>query len=321
MKLSVIVPTYRRPELLKRCLTSLCHQQIDRTLYEVIVVTDGPDAETRMIVESEAAKTEVSLRYLALPQKKGPAAARNLGWQSARGSLVLFTDDDCIPAESWISSFHKASGDKELAAFTGRVIVPVSSRPTDFEKNTKGLETAEFITANCACSIQALQLTGGFDERFTMAWREDSDLEFELLKAGIPIRKVESAVVTHPVRKAPWGVSLKEQKKGIFNALLYKKFPELYRQKIQSGISWNYVWIITAFSAGVLAFVSGNGQTGFYLLLIWFALTAEFIYRRLKGTSRSLSHVGEMILTSLAIPFLSLYWQLYGAIKYRVVFL
>jgi glycosyltransferase involved in cell wall biosynthesis len=321
MKLSVIVPTFRRPELLKRCLLALCNQQFEKTAYEIIVVTDGPDAETRMIVESEAAKTEVSLRCFALPEKKGPAAARNLGWQSARGRLILFTDDDCIPSTIWISSFYEVADGRELAAFTGKVNVPISDAPTDFEKNTQGLETAEFITANCACTIKALQLTGGFDERFTMAWREDSDLEFKLLKAGISILRVESAVVTHPVRKAPWGVSLKEQKKGIFNALLYKKFPELYREKIQSGIAWNYIWIIVSFSAGVLALATGHATTGFYFLMIWFGLTAEFINRRLKGTSRSWSHVGEMILTSLAIPFLSLYWQLYGAIKYRVVFL
>ena len=71
-----------------------------------------------------------------------------------------------------------------------------------------------------------------------MAWREDSDLEFRLLQQGIPIWRLQNALVIHPVRKASWGVSLKEQKKGMFNALLYKKYPGLYRKKIQPRPGW-----------------------------------------------------------------------------------
>jgi hypothetical protein len=50
-------------------------------------------------------------------------------------------------------------------------------------------------------------------------------------------------------------------------------------------------------------------------------LTAIFILRRLKGTSRKWSHVLEMIFTSTAIPFLSLYWRWYGSVKYKTFFL
>lgn len=65
----------------------------------------------------------------------------------------------------------------------------------------------------------------GFDERFKAAWREDSDLHFKFLEHNIPINKSEKAVVCHPERKASWGVSVSEQKKSLYNALLYKKHP------------------------------------------------------------------------------------------------
>src|SRR5690606_228568 len=99
---------------------------------------------------------------------------------------------------------------------------------------------ADFVTANCACTRAALERVHGFDEAFTMAWREDSDLEFRFINQRVPIRFVQQAVVTHPVRKASWGVSLKEQKKSMFNALLYKKYPSLYREKIMKRPLWNY---------------------------------------------------------------------------------
>ena len=67
---------------------------------------------------------------------------------------------------------------------------------------------------------------GGFDERFPEAWREDSDLQFTLLEQGYTIKPAPQAVVTHPVRPAPWGVGLKMQRKSQFEALLYKKHPQ-----------------------------------------------------------------------------------------------
>src|SRR5205085_6758012 len=51
----------------------------------------------------------------------------------------------------------------------------------------------------------------GFDERFTSAWREDSDLHFRLLEQEACIRKVPEAVVVHPVRPAPWAESRSEE--------------------------------------------------------------------------------------------------------------
>ena len=74
---------------------------------------------------------------------------------------------------------------RELDAATGRVIVPLPTcRPTDYERDAAGLAKAEFVTANCFCRRSVLAAIGGFDARFTAAWREDSDLQFTLLEHG-----------------------------------------------------------------------------------------------------------------------------------------
>lgn len=315
--ISIIIPSYRRPALLARCIAALRDQRFPRNLYEIIVVSDGPDASTAAIASSFPGRPLV--RYHALRQKRGPAAARNAGWQMAEGRLILFTDDDCIPARFWIDAFWNAwcrhlSGP---VAFTGQVLVPCPPVPTDYEKNISWLEQAEFVTANCACTKTALQLVGGFDEAFTLAWREDSDLQFRLLQQGIPIRFIQQAVVTHPVRKAVWGISLKEQKKTMYNALLYKKHPYLFRTRIKRHPFWNYYGMTLLAFLGLLSAVAGLIHVVILAFSGWFVLLIAFIAKRLKGTSHSLDHVAEMVITSILIPFLAVYWTLYGSYKFK----
>lgn len=324
IKISVIIPTFRRPLLLIKCLGQLAQQHFSKCEYEVIVVTDGPDEETsNVITDVSNQHKNFNVSCLSLAEKKGPAAARNKGVENARGQLIVFTDDDCLPQRSWLVAYwhsYVLMGLTE-AAFTGQTIVPYSQRPTDYEKNIAHLQTAEFITANCAISKTAFQKLGGFDEAFLTAWREDSDLHFKLLEALIPVKRVHGAFVTHPVRKAKWGVSLKEQKKSLFNALLYKKHSRLYKEKINVNPLWNYYAMILFFSLFLTSIINAWLVAGAVFFVIWFALVIEFTLRRLKSTSKKASHIFEMIITSALIPFLSVFWTLYGSFKYKILLL
>jgi GT2 family glycosyltransferase len=199
--------------------------------------------------------------------------------------------------------------------------VPCPDKPTDHEKNTAELEKAEFVTANCACTKSVLESINGFDESFSMAWREDSDLEFKLLGQAIPILYVQSARVTHPVRGAGWGISLKEQKKSMYNVLLYKKHPKLFRRKIYKGPFWNYYAIVILAVTALVAFFRGAPLVGTTAGAGWAILTTSFIIKRLKGASLSFRHITEMIVTSMLIPFLSLFWTWYGAFRFKTFFL
>jgi len=302
-------------------LHALDLQVIDHQLFEVIVVSDGPDAATQFCVDNCRSEFSFDLLYKPLPKKAGPAAARNLGWQHANADLIAFTDDDTLPEPIWLKAVLQSYQGEEYIAYSGRVIVPLPENPTDYELNTAGLETAEFITANCACTKKALELVEGFDERFRMAWREDSDLEFKLLLNNVPIHKLHEAVIIHPVRKAPFGVSIKEQKKGMFNALLFKKYPSLYREKIQPHPVWNYYAMLGLVCTGLLGILEGSELVAYVAFGGFTMLWLQFLRKRLQRTSHSTAHILEMAYTSLVIPFVSVYWQIYGAIKYRVYFL
>ena len=87
---SVVIPTYRRPELLmQRALPSALTQTL-RDL-EVIVVVDGPDPATEAAL---AQVTDSRLRVLVLPQPSGGSVARNAGVEAARAPWIALLDDD-----------------------------------------------------------------------------------------------------------------------------------------------------------------------------------------------------------------------------------
>jgi GT2 family glycosyltransferase len=282
---SVVVPTCGRPDLLERCLAALERQTLARSEYEIIVADD------------------TALR-------SGPAAARNRGWREAQAPVVAFTDDDTVPDAGWLES-GLAVIRRGADAAVGRTLMPLSEPPTDYERNESGLERAEFITANCFVRRYVLQELGGFDESFRMPWREDSDLHFRLLEGGYRIARADAALVVHPVRPAPWGVSLRQQKKVVFDALLFRKHPRLYRERIRAAPRWDYYLIVLCLALSPLSWIA---------FAFWAGLTGRFIAHRLDGTSKAPKHVAEMIVTSILIPPLSVFWRLVGALRYRVAF-
>jgi glycosyltransferase involved in cell wall biosynthesis len=321
IRLSVVIPTFRRPELLKRCLSALATQTIDPSLYEIIVVDDGASLDTWKTVRAAAATVPMpAIRYLAAPSRRGPAAARNLGWRAARGTIIAFTDDDCVPSRDWLAEGSAMFLDPGVSGSWGRIVVPLSERPTDHELNTKGLERSPCATANCFYQKNALASVGGFDERFTSAWREDSDLQFTLLERGRRLLPCERAIVVHPARPAPWGISLRQQRNNLFNALLFHKHPRLYRT-LQPHPPWRYYGTVAALVTTAAAAVASSPLWALGGVAVWTGLTADFCRRRLQETTRRPGHVVEMIVTSALIPPLAVFWRLRGALRYRTFFL
>ncbi|MHB8600138.1 MAG: glycosyltransferase family 2 protein [Ktedonobacteraceae bacterium] len=323
---SVVVPTYRRPDLLRRCLRALIAQDYAATAYEVIIVDDAACDETRQMVECYAelvSECGNTLRYIAVTGNHGPAIARNIGWRAASSDIIAFTDDDCIPAPNWlmvgVKAFHQTG--KDITGVSGRIIVPLAGIPTDYERNAAHLETSEFVTANCFYRRSCLTAVGGFDERFTAAWREDSDLFFALLQRNATLVYEPDAIVVHPLRPAQWGVSLSQQRKSMFNALLYKKHPSLYRQKIQATPPWHYYLILAALLTIVGGTTGKFPRLTFFAACLWLLLTGRFCLHRLHHTSSTRSHRAEMLYTSILIPPIAIYWRLRGVLKFRVFFL
>src|SRR5512138_3404025 len=155
IRVSVVVPTYKRPQLLRKCLQALTKQDYPPAEYEFIVVDDAGAQETRSLVESfmetgpasgitPEADPCPSLVYAAATQTQGPAAARNLGWRMARGEIIAFTDDDCLPEPDWLKE-GVAALKEDFAGVSGQVVVPLSEPPTDYERNVSRLSECDFV--------------------------------------------------------------------------------------------------------------------------------------------------------------------------------
>lgn len=322
--ISVVMPTFRRPDLLERCLRALMAQSLEPSCVEILVVDDGREDRIRALVGRIAAEAGApAIRYLRPTHGRGPAAARNAGWRAATAPLVAFTDDDTCPDREWLRHGLTAMQDHpDWVAAAGRVRVPTAAgvAPTDHELMTRGLETAEFVTANAFVRAAALARVDGFDERFLRAWREDSDLQFRLQAIG-DVGRIDAAVVWHPVRPERWGVSLRQQRNVFFDALLYRKHPRLYRQRVRPVPPWDYYTIVALSVAAAAAAAAGSGGAAALLLASALLLMLRIALRRLRRTSRRPTHIAEMLLTSAAIPFLSVYWRLRGALHFRTLFL
>ncbi|WP_367399096.1 glycosyltransferase [Burkholderia multivorans] len=318
LPVSVVVPTYRRPDLLEKCLRALLAQAFPAGAYEIVVCDDEPGARTEELVyrlADEAGAHGPALRYLPITATQGPAAARNAGWRAARGQVIAFTDDDTIPAADWLAQ-GLAAMQPGVQAVAGRIVMPLPERPTDYERDASGLSRAEFATANCFVRRTALEEVGGFDTRFEMAWREDSDLHFSLLERGMAVVSAPAAVVLHPIRPVPFAVGLRMQRKVMYDTLLYAKHPQLYRARVRPGPPWFYLGVTAALAVCVAALAAGAWTVAALAGLAWLALTARFFARRVTGLSRDPGHLAELALTSAAIPPLSIGWRLVGMVRY-----
>src|SRR5690606_13026848 len=131
----------------------------------------------------------------------------------------------------WLEAGLKVMSSLDVDAATGRIEMPLPERPSDIERDAARLSEAEFVTANCFVRKSVMTEIGGFDERFRVAWREDSDLHFSLLERGATLVRAEDALVVHPLRPTSFAAGIGMQKKIIYDVLLYCKHPRLYRER------------------------------------------------------------------------------------------
>ncbi|HYP48523.1 MAG TPA: HAD-IIIA family hydrolase, partial [Thermoleophilaceae bacterium] len=250
---------------------------------------------------------------------RGPAAARNAGWRRARAEWVAFLDDDVVPDGDWRQAVIDDLGGAgpRVGAVQGRVRVPLppGRRPTDWERNTAGLEVARWATADMAYRRAALLDVGGFDERFERAYREDADIGLRLLARGWQI--VEgSRQVTHPARPAGALVSLRKQAGNADDVLMRALHGPDWRERAgaPAGRLARHQAVTLAGLTGV-ALAAGRRAVGRSTraempsrlaaaapLTLWAAGTAELAWRRIAPGPRTPAEVATMLLTSALMP-------------------
>jgi GT2 family glycosyltransferase len=205
LRFTVVVPSYNRPDRLRRCLAALASLDYPKDRYSVIVVDDGsPEPLEPIVLEATAS---MSARCVRQPNQ-GPGAARNHGLQLAEGDWVAFTDDDCRPEPDWLTKLAKAAGISPQAAVGGRVVNALTANI--FAESSQLLvdylydyyrdrpaAPAFFTSNNLAFPAGRLRDIGGFDRSFPLAAGEDRELCDRWRRLGGELLYVPEAVVWH----------------------------------------------------------------------------------------------------------------------------
>lgn len=307
--IDVVVPTIGRPSL-RALLVSLARARGPRPEH-VFLVDDRRAPATPL--EIGAIDDDLRARIVVLTGKAaGPASARNVGWRASRAAWIAFLDDDVVVGETWLDDLARdlSALPGDVAGSMGRVTVPLpcDRAPTDWERNVAGLERSRWITADCAYRRSELLAAGGFDERFRRAYREDADLGLRITARGKRIVLGERRI-DHPVRPAPWNVSVRLQAGNADDVLMDALHGRDWRERAAAPRG-----AFRAHAATVASAVAGVAG-----LALWAALTARFAWRRIAPGPRTREEIVELTLTSIAIPFAAVAHRLRGYARLRAL--
>lgn len=302
---TVVIPTTGRPAL--------------RTLLDTLAAAEGPGPAEVIVVDDRPQGTPLEVpegvRVLR-SHGRGPAAARNAGWRAAKSEWIAFVDDDVVLAADWPAQLvaDLARLPPEAAASQARIVVPLPDdrKPTDDERGTAGLETARWITADMAYRRAALVESGGFDERFPRAFREDSDLALRVVLKGHRIERGER-VTTHPARRSGFFASVRAQRGNADNARMRYKHGVLWRQRTGAGSGMLGRHALTV-AAAVAALAPGKRRLA---LAAWAGLTGAFAAQRVRSGPATPGEIARMLVTSVLIPPAACYHRLRGEIDAR----
>lgn len=125
LTVSVVIPSYRRPELLRRCLAALEAQT--RAPDQTIVVLRDGDVASQVVADGDV----WTALDVATVTESGVLAAMRTGVARSSGDVVVFTDDDAEPAEDWLQRLLALLSQPEVGAAGGRDIVPGQTEPQE----------------------------------------------------------------------------------------------------------------------------------------------------------------------------------------------
>ncbi len=198
-RLSVVVPTYDRVDLLKRCIDDLRRQTVPASDYEIVVVDDASKTPVAPPLEPEYRSTAPEIVWLRV-EENSPARARNLGIKHARAPIVLFIGDDIFARPNMVEEHLRAhERTSELVAVLGKLEDDPDLPKSAFERwfdpfgysllrGDQELDCRFFWTNNISVKTELLRRHGGFDEDFSDANHEDVELGYRLERAGMRIR-------------------------------------------------------------------------------------------------------------------------------------
>jgi glycosyltransferase involved in cell wall biosynthesis len=202
--LSVVIPTYNRLPILRKCLRALEQQRLVApvTGHEVVLVDDGSTDDTVAWLADHAG--EFPHLRLIRQDHGGPAAGRNRGVEAARGDVIVFIDSDLVVTPGFLMAHATAlaadwrrRGDRLSFTYGAVVNTADFEDPTRERHKLRDLSWAYFATGNVAIEKQLLERAGLFDTGFRLYGWEDLELGERLRRLGVRLVRCPGAVGYH----------------------------------------------------------------------------------------------------------------------------
>ena len=276
---SVIVPVFNDVERLKICLQALDRQTYPQQLYETIVVDNGSERDLNIA----GIVTQFQQAIATWEDTPGSYAARNQGISIAKGSIIAFTDADCIPSPNWIERGVEnllLSPNCGLVAGKIEIFFKDPNRPTAVElyEYLTAFPQQELVkkshfgaTANIFTFRSVIERVGGFNS----ALKSRGDLEWgqRVCVSGYPQIYAEDVLVAHPARHS---------------------FSELYLRTVRMAGGQYDLITQTASSTGDRNLLFLKSLVGDLIPPLMFMATIS-LDSRLKGVIQKLKVMGALV--------------------------
>ncbi|MBS1811268.1 MAG: glycosyltransferase family 2 protein [Acidobacteria bacterium] len=265
LNLSVVIPTYGRPDRVINLVKQLLDQNIDPSSYEVIVVDDGSPLPVAPAIEAQCFQTAVFVRCLR-QENSGPAVARNLGANSSSGEFILFVDDDMVVPRDFLRGHLETQHEfgpgavvshfdwkldlvptafnnwfkKQVASWGGGGL-PINLKPLLDEKVYEvidGVVTAASLSVHRDTFVQL----NGFDLGYSAASCEDQDFGRRLYMAGVRVFLTRKTSAIHEESRSSLEQLCQRYRRGCADTVrLVRRFAHLYQDVPPIAIINGYV--------------------------------------------------------------------------------
>ena len=282
MLISVVIPTYNRLPILKKCLDALENQSLKVEIhdFEIVIVDDGSTDGTVDWLRTNI-ETYPHLRLFE-QSHGGPALGRNLGVKRSRGDIIVFIDSDLVVDRYFLinhvdSLFQAWTKLGNRRCFTYGSVINTSNfnYPNSEPFKLQDLSWAYFATGNVAIDKNVLEISGLFDTSFRLYGWEDLELGERLRNMGVKLIKCPKAIGYHwhpalVLDQIPHLIRI-EKERAKMGLVFYRKHPT-WRVKfiIQYTFFHRCLWEFLTFGGLIntktirplLAFLIKNGQQG-----------------------------------------------------------
>lgn len=245
--ISVVVCTFNRLEMLKKCLESLQRQTYRN--FEIIIVNDHSSDGTKQYLDASQSSNLIIVHH---EKNLGLSPSRNDGVNQAKFGLIAFTDDDCVADENWLLEIKKAFDEHDADFGAGQTFLVSESYRGHFpERIVTNLNARWPKGNNLIIKKKIFGQIGLFDPAMDYYSNDDSEIAIRAVSRGVKFLSIPTAVVYH--QKTYWTTTglLRSARNPSVWVELKKRYPNHYlyfSPPIKFGlvINWeDYIFILT----------------------------------------------------------------------------